>query len=102
MDSPGYEVGFPSQRAEEVFAKAIRKIPPKERLRISEGLDRLATSPRSQSKSFKSLKGVIPIFGYLAQYRLRVGDYRILYDVDDARRKVILLAIRRRNEQTYD
>ena len=43
-----------------------------------------------------------PIFGYLAQYRLRVGDYRIFYDLDDERRKVILLAIRRRHEHTYD
>ena len=102
MGDPRYEVGFPSERAEAEFTKVLKKVPPKECRQISEALDQLAERPRFLGKSFKFLKGAILVFGYLAQYRLRVGDYRIFYDVDDARRKVILLAIRRRHEHTYD
>lgn len=102
MGNPRYEVGFPSERAEQAFAKFLRRIPPGDCRKILESLHRLEEHPRFLGKSFKFLKGAISIFGYLAQYRLRVGDYRIFYDVDDAHRKVILLAIRRRDEQTYD
>jgi mRNA-degrading endonuclease RelE of RelBE toxin-antitoxin system len=97
-----YEVGFPSERAEAEFRKVLRKIPSKERQQIFDALERLAENPRSLGISFKFVKGALPIFGCLAQYRLRVGHGRVFYDVDDARRKVILLAIRRRREHTYD
>jgi len=102
MDSPRYEVGFPSERVEAAFAKDLRKLSSKQRLQISKALEGLAESQRAQGKSFKSLRGSIVLFGCLAQYRLRAGDYRIFYDVDDARRKAILLAIRRRHEHTCD
>ena len=68
----------------------VRRLSPKERGRISEALDRFAETPRSFGKSFKFLKGTIPVFGYLAQYRVRAGNDRILYDVDDEKRRVIL------------
>lgn len=102
MDKLRYEVGFPSRRAEEVFAKILRKVSAKERQHVFEALEQLAENPRFFGKSFKFLKGAIPVSGYCAQYRFRVGDYRIFYDVDDARHKVILLAIRRRHEHTYE
>jgi mRNA-degrading endonuclease RelE of RelBE toxin-antitoxin system len=38
---------------------------------------------------------------FTAQYRLRIGPYRILYDVDDRLKKVILLKLAKRDEQTY-
>lgn len=97
-----YEIGFPSGRAEQAFEKVLAKVSPKDRQHILDALQRLGTTPRGFGKSFKFLRGTLPVFGHLAQYRLRVGDWRIFYDVDDTRRKVILLAIRRRNEQTYD
>lgn len=102
MSNHRYEVGFPSERAEAEFAKVLRKVPPKERQQILEALERLAEHPRFLGRSFKFLKGAIALFGCLAQCRLRVGDRRIFYDVDDARRKVILLALRRRHEHTCD
>jgi len=37
---------------------------------------------------------------FTAQYRLRIGDYRVLYDVDDERRIVWILALRKRGERT--
>jgi mRNA interferase RelE/StbE len=43
----------------------------------------------------------VTVFRYIAQHRLRVGPYRILYDLDDARKKVILLKLDKRDEHTY-
>lgn len=97
-----YEVGFPSERAEAESRKVLRKVSSKERQQLFDALERLEENPRSLGKSFKFVKGALPIFGCLAQYRLRVGHWRVFYDVDDDRGKVILLAIRRRREHTYD
>jgi mRNA interferase RelE/StbE len=33
-----------------------------------------------------------------ATYRVRVGDYRIIYNVDDKKRKVVITRIRHRRE----
>ncbi|GAG72873.1 unnamed protein product [marine sediment metagenome] len=38
---------------------------------------------------------------YTAQYRIRVGDYRVLYDIDDNKKIVWILTIRKRGEKTY-
>ena len=102
MAEQQYAVGFPSERAEREFVRFLQKVAPKERRQILEAVRRLEENPRFLGKSFKFLKGSMPILGYLAQYRLRAGAYRVFYDVDDVRRKVILLAIRRRDEHTYD
>ena len=37
-----------------------------------------------------------------AEYRLRVGPYRVLYDIDAQQKKVILLKLAKRDEQTYN
>ncbi len=37
----------------------------------------------------------------IAQYRYRLGDYRLLYDINDGEQSILLLDIRRRNERTY-
>ena len=34
-------------------------------------------------------------------FRIRVGRYRIIYEVDDVQRKVDIGGVRRRNEATY-
>jgi mRNA interferase RelE/StbE len=36
---------------------------------------------------------------FTAEYRLRVGACRVLYDVDDQRKKVVLLKLAKRDEQ---
>ena len=38
---------------------------------------------------------------FTAEYWLRVGPYRLLYDVDDQRKKVVLLKLAKRDEQTH-
>ena len=34
-------------------------------------------------------------------YRIRVGDWRIIYLIDDAKRVVLIARVKRRNERTY-
>lgn len=93
MTPPNYEVGFPSPRAEKEFYSQER---------ILEWFGRLAEDPRPPGKNFKFLKGELQVYQFLAQYRIREGDWRILYDIDDKNRRVILLALRRRGHHAYD
>ncbi len=61
-----------------------RKIPPQQVRRIREAMDALADDPRpSASRKLQSREG----------YRLRVGNYRILYSVDDERREVFIAEV---------
>jgi mRNA-degrading endonuclease RelE of RelBE toxin-antitoxin system len=59
------------------------------------------TQSPSGAKPFKQLKPPVFVYQFAAQYRVRVGDYRILYDVDDKQRIVWIFALRKRNERTY-
>ncbi len=101
MSFSPYGVGFPSERAEKDFSKVLSKASPGERERILEWFDKLAENPRPAGKNFKFLKGELAVFQYLARYRIREGNWRILYDIDDAAKQVILLALRRRSH-AYD
>ncbi len=97
-----YAVGFPSPRVEKEFHKQLKKLSRNEQLRIAREIDKLSENPRPGGKKFKFLKGDdIIIFQFVAQYRLRVGDYRIFYDVDEARKRVVLLWVDKRSEKTY-
>ena len=35
-------------------------------------------------------------------YRIRLGDYRVLYSVDDKAKEVRIEAVRKRDERTYE
>ena len=102
MSEAKYEVGFPSERAEKEFQKVLSKASKKERERILEWFDKLAIDPKPAGKSFKFLKGEFSVFRYLARYRIREGDWRLLYDIDESRKRVIFLALRRRGHHAYD
>lgn len=52
-------------------------------------------------KPFKRLSPPVQLYQFTAQYRVRIGDFRVLYDVDHARRIVWILALRKRGEGTY-
>ena len=96
-----YQVGFPSERVEKEFLKILSKASKKEQERILEWFDRLAENPRPSGKSFEFLKGEISVFQYLANYRIREGDWRLLYDIDETSKRVVLLALRR-GHHAYD
>lgn len=97
----GYEVGFPNAAIEKAFEKELSRLDRPAQLRIKAAIDALAVNPRPQGKKLKALRPPIHIALFVAQYRIRVGDYRVLYDIDDGARRVILLALRRRSEKTY-
>ena len=59
--------------------KALGKLPREVQERLEAAMDALAEDPRPQgSRKLSGREG----------YRIRVGDYRVLYDVDDAERTV--------------
>ena len=54
---------------------ALAKIPQTHRRRIARRIDRLAENPRQ--------RGVEKLAGVDSLYRIRVGDYRIVYQIQD-------------------
>ncbi len=75
------ELSRAAARAFELASKPDRK-------RIERAIDRLATNPRPPGKLVKAIQG--PHDDFL---RLRVGEYRILYEVFDADRVVLIFGI---------
>ena len=61
--------------------------------RLRTTIDTLATEPRPHS--IRKIKG-----GEVA-YRIKVGSYRVVYEVHDAHRLVLILQVTRRSETTY-
>lgn len=98
---PAYEAGFPSAAIERSFEKELSRLDRGMLLKIKEAVNSLGADPRPQGKKIKALRPPLRVSLFLAQYRIRVGDFRVLYDIDDTVHKVILLAIRRRSEKTY-
>ncbi len=96
-----YEVVFPSERAEREFEKTLGKLPADYQSAVVEKVRSLSLDPRPEGKRYKKLKGEVVIAQFIAQYRLRIGPYRLLYDIDDARKKVMLLKLVKRDERTY-
>lgn len=70
-------------------ARAYRRLGGQVRERIRAAVDGLADNPRPQ--------GAVKLAGR-NDYRIRVGDYRIVYAVDDAKRLVIVARIAHRRE----
>jgi len=96
-----YEVIFPSERVEPSFEKALRKIPAHYQAAIAGAIRSLQATPWPKGKRFKKLTDQVVVSAFIAHYRLRVGLYRVLYDVDIERRKVIILKLLKRDEHTY-
>lgn len=96
-----YEVGFPSETVQRRFEKEVARLDAPTLRRVQEAIEGLSGEPRPPGKKFKSLRPPVPVYQHVAQCRLRVGDFRILYDIDESLKKVVLLAIRRRSEKTY-
>ncbi|MBI4678105.1 MAG: type II toxin-antitoxin system RelE/ParE family toxin [Elusimicrobia bacterium] len=98
---PRYSIGFPSGSVEKHFLKELSKLDKTDMARIRRAIESLADNPRPQGDRVKPLRPPLSIYSLVATHRLRVGDYRILYDIDDGSRRVVLLSVRRRSEKTY-
>lgn len=69
--------------------KEFLALPPDIARKIAQALQTLGQDPRShQSIKLSGGEG----------YRLRVGDYRILYDIDDPAKKILVYRIKHRRE----
>lgn len=82
-----YDFGLLSKKVQDEVLKAIRS---------------LEASPRPFGlKPFKQLNPPIAVYNFTAQYRIRIRDYRVLYDVDDQQKVVWIYVLRKPNEKTY-
>lgn len=94
-----YELHYASERVEKEFTKAFKKIPKDDVDRIKKQIASLRSNPRQAGKKTKQLQCNEQLG--LAQYRLRIGQFRVQYDIDEEKKRVVLLLIARRNERTY-
>ena len=75
--------------------KQLRKIQPeKQRKAILSAVGDLAECP-TNAANVKALKG------HQVGYRLRVGNYRVLFDLDDGVRIITVQEVKKRDERTY-
>jgi mRNA interferase RelE/StbE len=75
--------------------RELDELPAREVARVARALFALADNPRP--------RGARKLAGTAApMWRIRIGDYRAIYSVSDAARRVIVLRIARRAERTYE
>jgi mRNA interferase RelE/StbE len=66
----------------------IRRLPPEHKARLGEAMLALAEDPRAQGQKLAVEDA----------YRKRVGDYRIVFRVNDAEARVLVVRVRHRRE----
>lgn len=81
-----YEIRFGPRVADE-----LQRLPHENKARIVARIQSLGTAPRP--------RGIIQLEPGV--YRLRVGDYRIIYQIIDKDQVVLIIHVRRRREDTY-
>ncbi len=74
-------------------ARAFERAPRAERVRLERATDALSQNPRPPGKLVKAIQGTKDDF-----LRLRVGNYRLMYEVDDPNRMVLILGIIHRKD----
>ncbi|WP_295385613.1 type II toxin-antitoxin system RelE/ParE family toxin [uncultured Thiodictyon sp.] len=74
--------------------KALLSLPHAYRSRIGEAIDSLASDPRKP--------GTRKLEGSESLYRLRVGDYRVIYEIQDARLIIVVVKVGHRREVYRD
>ncbi len=73
--------------------KVLDKLEDKPRRSVLSVIDSFATNPRPYG--YKKLEGGA------GEFRFPVGNYRLIYDINDAENLVTILEVRKRNEQNY-
>ena len=71
-------------------AREFRKLPREVQLKISTALDKLSQEPRAH--------GVRKLAGPEDLYRVRVGDYRVIFAIRDVLLVVIVVRVRHRSD----
>jgi mRNA interferase RelE/StbE len=81
-----YSVDIPKR-----VTKQLDKIPNKDYPSISKAIQNLKEVPRPTA-----CKKLLESF-----YRIRIGDYRVIYWIDDANKNIVVTKVERRKERTY-
>jgi mRNA interferase RelE/StbE len=68
----------------------LNNLPNTVKTRILEKIKGLETQPRPS--------GIVKLKNSENEYRLRVGDYRVRYEVDDAKQTILILQCKHRRE----
>ncbi len=70
--------------------KDLRKIPIRIGDRIVRAIDKLASNPRPP--------GSVKLVGYELEFRIRVGDYRVIYQIQDSVLIVLVVEVGHRKD----
>lgn len=70
--------------------RQLRKFDPQVRRRVQAAIDLLATNPRPPAAT--------QLVGGAGEWRVRTGDYRIIYEIHDNRLVVLVLRVGHRRE----
>ena len=73
--------------------RELRRLPRQVASRLAGPIESLSANPRPQ--------GVRKVRGQESTWRMRVGSYRVIFDIDDDQRLVVVLKVDRRGEATY-
>ena len=72
---------------------ALDRLPPADRARLSKAIFELGAEPRP--RGVKRLSGS-------ALWRIRIGEYRVIFTIGDRARVVTITDVKRRTTTTYD
>jgi mRNA interferase RelE/StbE len=78
---------------QEGASKALRKLDKPVRERMAAAIDALASNPRPP--------GIKAVIGQPGAFRIRVGDWRVLYEIEDDQLVVLIVEIAHRST-VYD
>src|SRR5215470_15108261 len=80
----------------------LQALPPFRRATVVNAVERqLAVTPLAKSRNRKELAGLIPPWDQVRPvWELRIGEYRVFYDVDSERGVVVVQAVRRKGRRT--
>jgi mRNA interferase RelE/StbE len=75
--------------------KALARMPRDQARRIRAGIDRLAHDPSAPNLDVRRLKGQ-------PGFRLRIGDWRVIYEIDAEEGAILILRVRPRGGAYQD
>ncbi|PSN15585.1 type II toxin-antitoxin system mRNA interferase toxin, RelE/StbE family [filamentous cyanobacterium CCT1] len=71
-------------------AKQFKALPPQDQQRLKPQIDALASEPRPA--------GVVKLAGNENLYRIRVGNHRIIYAIEDSQLLVLVVTVKHRRD----
>lgn len=70
--------------------RSLKRLDPAARKTVAQVIDSLASAPRPH--------GAVPLSGHRPYLRVRSGDYRIIYAIDDQARVITIAAVGHRRD----